>query len=78
MLQMHKAEILVADYEAKSIEGNATSLIGAVRFKSEAAVMDFYNAWDHQPLKKIRLESTTNGWMILAKELAESFKERQT
>lgn len=67
LLQKHNAEILVADYEAKSIEGKARGANAVLRFESEEAVMNFYNDPEYQPLKKLRLDSTKNGAIILAK-----------
>ncbi len=52
LLQKHNSEILVADYEAKSIEGKARGVNAVLRFESEEAVMNFYNDPDYEPLKK--------------------------
>lgn len=67
LLQKHNAEILVADYDAKSIEGKARGVNAVLRFQSEESVMNFYNDPQYQPLKKLRLDSTKNGTIILAK-----------
>ncbi len=68
LLQKHGAEILVADYEAKTIEGQDRGVNVVLKFESEAAAMNWYNDPDYGPVKKIRLDSTTNGTVILAKQ----------
>jgi len=66
--QKHGAEVLVADYEAKTIEGQGRGVNVVLKFESEAAAMNWYNDPDYGPVKKIRLDSTTNGTIILAKQ----------
>ena len=68
LLQKHGAEVLVADYEAKTIEGQGRGVNVVLKFESEAAAMNWYNDPDYGPVKKIRLDSTTNGTVILAKQ----------
>ena len=68
LLQKHGAEILVADYEAKSIEGQARGINVVLRFESEEAALNWYNDPDYGPVKQIRLASTSHGTLLLAKE----------
>ena len=68
LLQKHGAEILVADYEAKPIEGQARGVNVVLRFESEEAAMNWYNDPDYGPVKQIRLASTSNGTLFLAKQ----------
>ncbi len=68
LLQKHGAEVLVADYEAKTIEGQGRGVNVVLKFESEATAMNWYNDPDYGPVKKIRLDSTTNGTAILAKQ----------
>ncbi len=68
LLQKHGAEVLVADYEAKTIEGQGRGVNVVLKFEAEAAAMSWYNDPDYGPVKKIRLDSTTNGTLILAKQ----------
>ena len=68
LLMKHNAEILVADYEAQSIEGEARGVNVVLRFESEEAAMNMYNDPAYQPLKKLRLDSTRNGTSLLAKQ----------
>ena len=69
LLQKHNTEILVADYEAKSIEGEARGVNVVLRFESEEAAMNWYNDPAYEPVKKIRLDSTKNETILLAKQL---------
>ena len=66
LLQKHGAEILVADFEAKAIEGEKRGVYVVLRFESEEAAMNWYNDPDYEPVKKIRLDSTANGTAVLS------------
>jgi len=68
LLQKHGGEVLVADYEGKTIEGQGRGVNVVLKFESEAAAMNWYNDPDYGLVKKIRLDSTTNGTLILAKQ----------
>jgi len=68
LLQKHGAEILVADYEAKALEGERRNVYVVLRFESEAAALDWYNDPAYGPVKKIRLDSTDNSNAVLAKQ----------
>ena len=61
LLMKHGAEVLVADYESKTLEGDATSVNIVLRFDSEEAALAWYNDPDYASVKAIRLNSTTNG-----------------
>ena len=68
LLMKHGAEVLVADYETKSLEGEARGVHVVLKFASEEAAMNWYNDPDYAPIKKIRLGSTANTVACLAKE----------
>ena len=68
LLQKHGAEILVADYEAEALEGRAAGVNVVLKFDSEEAARNWYNDADYGPVKQIRLNSTKNGSVVLAKE----------
>jgi uncharacterized protein (DUF1330 family) len=68
LLQKHGAEILVADFEAKTIEGQGRGVNVVLKFESEAAAMSWYDDPAYTPVKKIRLDSTANGTAVLAKQ----------
>lgn len=68
LLQKHGAEILVADYEAHSLEGQARGVNVVLRFASEEAARNWYDDPDYGPIKQIRLDSSANGTVVVAKE----------
>ena len=68
LLQKHGAEILVADLEAKTLEGESRGANIVVRFESEEAAMNWYNDPDYGPVKQLRIDSTKNGTLALAKQ----------
>jgi uncharacterized protein (DUF1330 family) len=72
LLQRHGAEILVADVEAKTLEGESRGANVVVRFETEEAAMNWYNDPDYQPVKKIRTDSTENATLALAKQFVPS------
>lgn len=68
LLMKHGAEVVVADYEAKTIEGKAPGVTVVIRFDSEEAAMGWYNDPAYVPVRQIRWNSTTNGMAALAKQ----------
>jgi uncharacterized protein (DUF1330 family) len=41
-----------------------------LKFESEQAALAWYNDPDYAPVKKIRLDSSANGTLVLAKEFS--------
>ena len=70
LLQKHNAEVLVGDFEAKAIEGQARGVNVVLRFESEEAAMNWYNDPAYEPVRKMRLDSTKNRTLLLAKAFA--------
>jgi uncharacterized protein (DUF1330 family) len=68
LLQKHGAEILVADYDFRALEGEKRSVCVVLRFTSEEAALAWYDDPAYQPVKKIRLDSCRNGNLFLAKQ----------
>ena len=68
LLQKHGAEILVAEYDARMLEGSSGSTFVVLRFESEEAALAWYNDPAYGPVKKIRLASTNNGRVALARQ----------
>lgn len=68
LLQKHGAEILVADRDTVSVEGRPPKVAVVLKFDSEKGARDWYNDPAYNPVKQIRLSSTTNGTIVLAKE----------
>jgi uncharacterized protein (DUF1330 family) len=67
LLEKHGAEILVADYGATTIEGQGREVNVVLKFESNEAAINWYNDSDYGPVKNMRLNSTKNGTLILAK-----------
>lgn len=68
LLQKHGAEVLSADYGAEALEGRAAGVNVVLKFPSEEAARNWYNDPDYGPVKQIRLNSTENGSIVMAKE----------
>lgn len=68
LLAKHGAEILVADFESKPLEGKPPTVTIVLRFASEAAAMDWYNDPDYSAIKKYRIDNSENGMAVLCKQ----------
>ena len=68
LLQKHGAEVLVADYEAKQIEGEKRGVYVVLRFASEEAALAWYNDPAYVTVRKFRLDASRNGSMVLANQ----------
>jgi uncharacterized protein (DUF1330 family) len=68
LLAKHGAEVLVAEYAAQALEGEARSVYVVLRFESEEAALRWYNDPAYEPVRKIRLGTCANSNMVLAKE----------
>lgn len=68
LLAKHGAEVLVAEYDARSLEGEARSVYVVLRFESEEAALGWYNDPAYEPVRKIRFDSCDNNAMVLAKQ----------
>jgi uncharacterized protein (DUF1330 family) len=67
-IQKYGAEVLVADTESQPLEGEARHVTVVLKFASEEAARGFYDDPEYGPVKQIRLDSTRNGHIVLAKE----------
>lgn len=70
LLERHGADILAADYEADVLEGEGRGVNVVLRFDSKETARNWYNDPDYGPVRQIRLDSTTNGSIVLAEEFA--------
>ena len=68
LLAKHGAEILVADSDAKGLEGEKRGVYVVLRFESDEAALAWYNDPAYEPVKKIRVDSSESGSLVLAKE----------
>ena len=67
-LAKHKGEVVVAELEAKPLEGTPSKGVVVLRFPSEQAIRDFLTDPDYQPVKQIRMGITNNGNAVMAPE----------
>ena len=67
LLQKHGAEVLVAEYGSKALEGEARAANVVLKFASEEAALAWYNDPEYDGPKNIRISSTANCNLILAK-----------
>ena len=68
LLQKHGAEVVVADFEARPLEGEKRHVYVVLKFPSEEAALAWYGDSEYEPVRKIRLDSCSNGNMVVAKE----------
>ncbi len=59
---------VAADFESEALEGDARNVNVVLKFESEAAARNWYNDPAYGPVKQIRLDSTKNGYIVMAKE----------
>jgi len=60
--------VVVADFEAKPLQGTPAKGVVVLRFPSEQAIRDFVNDPAYQPIKQLRLSITTNASAVMAPE----------
>ena len=60
------AEVLVVSNNPQSLEGPPSGMNVIIKFDTEEKAMAFYNSAEYVPLKKLRLQSTTNHSCVLA------------
>jgi uncharacterized protein (DUF1330 family) len=68
LLQKYSGEVLVADTNAKALEGPSRAANVVLRFASDEQAMGWYNDPDYAALRQTRLDTTSNGMMALAQE----------
>jgi uncharacterized protein (DUF1330 family) len=68
LLQKHGAKVLVAGFDAEAAEGEPPNSTVVIRFADAEAVWGFVNDPDYQPVKEIRLSTTSRRQMVVAPE----------
>lgn len=68
LLHKHGGKVLIADHEARPLEGEKRSVYAVLKFESEEAALGWYNDPAYEPVKKIRLDSCANNSVALVKE----------
>ncbi len=69
ILQQHGAEFLVAGPGAEPAEGDPPNSTVVIRFADTDAAWGFLNDPDYQPVKEIRLSTTSRVQMVVAPEI---------
>ena len=67
-LAKYEAEVIVADLEAKPLQGDPAKGVVVLRFPSEQAIQNFVNDPDYQPIRKVRMSLTKNANAVMAPE----------
>jgi uncharacterized protein (DUF1330 family) len=67
-LAKHEAEVIVVELEATPLQGDPAKGVVVLRFPSEQAIRNFVDDPDYQPIKKIRIDLTTNANAVMAPE----------
>jgi uncharacterized protein (DUF1330 family) len=67
-LQKYGAEYLVAGFDAEPAEGEPPNSTVVIRFADAEAAWGFLNDPEYQPVKEIRLSTTSRGQMVVAPE----------
>ena len=68
ILAKYGARVLTSDANAIAIEGVPKTMNAVIEFPSEEAVWNCYNDPEYFEVKKIRLSSTENCTMVIAKQ----------
>ncbi len=68
ILMKYDPEILVADYGARSVEGECRQVNVVIRFPTEEALQAFYDDPEYRPFKELRLRTTANSTLLVARE----------
>jgi uncharacterized protein (DUF1330 family) len=66
VLQKYGAEVLVASSDAEGAEGEPPNSTVVIRFADTDAAWGFLNDPDYQPVREIRLNTTSRGQMVVA------------
>jgi uncharacterized protein (DUF1330 family) len=68
-LEKYGAQVLVAGAEVQAAEGEPPNSMFVIRFADTEAAWGFLNDPDYQPVKEIRLSTTSRVQMVVAPEL---------
>ncbi len=67
LLQKHRGEILVADRQAETLDGQPRSVYVVLRFETDHAARAWYEDPEYRAPKELRIASTRNASLVLAK-----------
>ena len=69
LIEKYGGKVLASDTEGIAIEGSPRQMNAIVSFPSKEKALECYTDPEYQQVKKIRLNATSNGTMVLVKEL---------
>jgi uncharacterized protein (DUF1330 family) len=69
IISKYGGNVLAMDTNAISIEGEGKMMNAIVQFPSQEAALNCYNDREYQEIKKIRINTTSEATMVLAKGL---------
>ena len=69
VVEKHNGDLMVADFDARHLEGDKRDVYVVLRFDSEEAAMGWYDDPAYKPLRDIRLSATENVSTVLAKHV---------
>jgi uncharacterized protein (DUF1330 family) len=67
-LEKHRAEVLVAGFDAEPAEGDPPNSTVVIRFADAAAAWGLLNDPEYRPVKEIRFSVTSRGQAVVAPE----------
>ena len=68
LLEKHGGEVVVADFEARTLEGPERSVEVVLRFPSKDAAMAWYNDPEYEPFKQLRFDTCAENRLVIARE----------
>lgn len=66
--QNYGGEVVAADFESVTLEGEARKVNVVFKFPSEEAVRNWYNDPSCGPVKQVRPDSTKGGYIVMVRE----------
>lgn len=58
-LERYSAEVLVAEYQSKTLEGNPGSVTIVIKFDSQKSLDDWYNSPEYQKVIHLRTDNSS-------------------
>ncbi len=62
----HGGRVLSADRHVTALEGAAKTVVVVIEFPNRQAADAFYTAPEYEPMKQMRLDATTGGFVVFA------------
>lgn len=72
VVEKHNGDLIVADFDARHLEGDKRDVYVVLRFDNEEAAMGWYDDPAYKPLRDIRLLATENVSTVLAKQVEQA------